>query len=79
MRCVRTKDHKLARYFDPSGQVPDEWEMYDLNADPNEAVNLVEVNVSPPRARPDLPDRAKVQQAADQAAVLLAKLERLYL
>ncbi len=79
VRCVRTKDHKLARYFDPSGQVPDEWEMYDLNADPNEAVNLVEVNVSPPRARPDLPDRAKVQQVADQAAVLLAKLERLYL
>ncbi len=79
VRCVRTQDYKLARYFDPSGQVPDEWEMYDLRSDPIEAVNLVEVSVSPPRARVGLPDRVKVQQAADQAAMLLAKLELRYL
>ena len=76
VRCVRTRDYKLARYFDPSGRAPQEWEMYDLRDDPNEAVNLVEVTVSPPTARADLPDRAKVQAAADRLAALLARLER---
>ena len=59
VRCVRTHDYKLARYFDPSGKAPQEWEMYDLGNDPNEAVNLVEVAASPPRAREDLPERAE--------------------
>ena len=76
IRAVRTLDHKLARYFDPSGREAQEWEMYDLNADPNEAVNLVEVGTTPPTARPDLPDSAKVQAAADRLARLLEKLER---
>jgi arylsulfatase A-like enzyme len=76
VRCVRTMDYKLARYFDPSGRAPQEWEMYDLGQDPNEAVNLVEVAVSPPRARPDLPEPAKVQAQADRLAALLARLER---
>jgi arylsulfatase A-like enzyme len=76
VRCVRTRDWKLARYFDPSGKAPQEWEMYDLRNDPNEAANLVEVVGSPPRARADLPDRAKVQAAADRLAALLARLER---
>ncbi|HEX6374119.1 MAG TPA: sulfatase-like hydrolase/transferase [Allosphingosinicella sp.] len=76
VRCVRTRDFKLARYFDPSGKAPQEWEMYDLRNDPTEAVNLVEVAVSPPRARADLPDQAKVQAAADRLGALLARLER---
>lgn len=76
VRCVRTRDWKLARYFDPSGRAPQEWEMYDLRADPNEAANLVEVAASPPRARADLPERAKAQAAADRLAALLARLER---
>jgi len=76
VRAVRTRDYKLARYFDPSGQAPQEWEMYDLAADPNEAVNLVEVTASPPRARADLPDSARTQATADRLAALLARLER---
>jgi hypothetical protein len=76
VRCIRTRDWKLARYFDPSGKAPQEWEMYDLENDPNEAVNLVEVVGTPPRARANLPDRAKVQTAADRLAALLARLER---
>jgi hypothetical protein len=76
VRCVRTRDYKLARCFDPSGKVPQEWEMYDLHDDPNEAVNLVEVSVSPPRALGGLPDAAEVQAAADRLAALLARLER---
>jgi arylsulfatase A-like enzyme len=76
LRCVRTRDYKLARYFDPSGKVPQEWEMYDLRNDPIEAVNLVEVTSTPPQVRSFLPHAAKMQVVADQLAALLAKLER---
>lgn len=76
VRCVRTRDWKLARYFDPAGKAPQEWEMYDLRNDPNEAVNLVEVAATPPQARADLPERTKVQAAADRLADLLARLEK---
>jgi arylsulfatase A-like enzyme len=80
VRCVRTKDFKLSRYFDPSTTDPEpqEWEMYDLNLDPNEAVNLVQVTASPPTARTDLPSpfvTAQVQAHADRLAALLAELE----
>jgi hypothetical protein len=50
--------------------------MYDLTCDPNEAVNLVEVAATPPRARADLPEPAKAQAAADRLAALLARLEK---
>jgi hypothetical protein len=76
VRCVRTKDYKLARYFDPSGKEAQEWEMYDLHNDPIEAVNLVEVAVTPPQARGGLPNAEKMQAVADGLAKLLAKLER---
>jgi arylsulfatase A-like enzyme len=79
VRCVRTMDYKLARYFDPSGKAAQEWELYDLSKDPNEAVNLVQLSASPPTARRDLPswaDHATVQAAADRLAILLAKLEK---
>jgi arylsulfatase A-like enzyme len=78
VRCVRTMDFKLARYFDPSGAAPQEWEMYDLRNDPNEVVNLVRVRGTPPTARDDLPHwttREAVQQEADSLATLLAELE----
>jgi hypothetical protein len=78
VRCVRTMRHKLSRYFDPSGQAAQEWEMYDLRLDPNEAVNLVQVRRSPPTARTDLPTPfvgREVQAEADRLAVLLAELE----
>lgn len=76
VRCVRTLHHKLARYFDPSGQAPQQWEMYDLRSDPNEAVNLVDVMTNPPTARADLPDREAAQADADRLAKLLERLER---
>ncbi|MDE1145972.1 MAG: sulfatase-like hydrolase/transferase [Azospirillaceae bacterium] len=85
VRCVRTAHYKLARYCDPvregedPGQhVPQEWEMYDLRHDPNEVVNLVQVQASPPTARAGLPiwtTRVEVQARADELAVLLATLE----
>jgi choline-sulfatase len=37
---IREKRYKLARYYDADGNVPDQWEMYDLLRDPLEVQNL---------------------------------------
>ena len=37
---IREQRYKLARYYDADGNVPDQWEMYDLKTDPIERVNL---------------------------------------
>ena len=37
---IREARYKLARYYDGDGIEPDQWEMYDLEADPDERVNL---------------------------------------
>jgi arylsulfatase A-like enzyme len=41
IRCVRDRRWKYAVYFDPHGRTPSEYELYDLDEDPNEAHNLV--------------------------------------
>lgn len=82
VRCVRTDDYKLARYIDPTGKVAQEWEMYDLNHDPNEMTNLVQVQGSPPKAIANLPswaDAAALQKTIDELAVLLTELEARFL
>jgi choline-sulfatase len=42
IRAVRTGTHKFAIYFDPDGKAPTEYEMYDLERDPDERHNLVD-------------------------------------
>ncbi len=37
---IREQRYKLARYYDVEGRAPDQWEMYDLKADPLERKNL---------------------------------------
>ncbi len=37
---IRERRYKLARYYDADGDAPDQWEMYDLRADPLERTNL---------------------------------------
>jgi choline-sulfatase len=37
---IREHRYKLARYYDPAGKHRDQWEMYDLKADPLERTNL---------------------------------------
>jgi choline-sulfatase len=37
---IRERRYKLARYYDTANKVPDQYEMYDLQADPLERVNL---------------------------------------
>jgi arylsulfatase A-like enzyme len=76
VRCVRSANYKLARYFDPSHRAPQEWEMYDLKGDGNETINLVQTGVTPPTMRPE---HAALQSEADSLYVLLRELERRYL
>ncbi|HVI98767.1 MAG TPA: sulfatase-like hydrolase/transferase [Sphingomonas sp.] len=76
IRCLRTAHYKLARYFDPAGQAPQEWELYDLLHDPNEATNLVEVAVTPPKVRSGVENQQAVQAEVDRLVSLLEKLER---
>jgi arylsulfatase A-like enzyme len=42
LRSVRERRWKYAVYLDPDGRAPAEYELYDLEADPNESHNLVE-------------------------------------
>jgi choline-sulfatase len=37
---IRERRYKLARYYDADGNEPDQWEMYDLQADPLERTNI---------------------------------------
>ena len=43
VRAIRTHTHKYCFYFDPKGERPREYEMYDLERDPDEVRNLVGV------------------------------------
>ena len=42
VRCVRDARWKYAVYLDPAGRAAPEYELYDLDSDPNEARNLVD-------------------------------------
>jgi arylsulfatase A-like enzyme len=76
VRCVRSANFKLARYFDPSHRVGQEWEMYDLRGDAIEKTNLVQTTVTPPTM---LPQYASLQSEADSLYDLLKELEERYL
>lgn len=47
IRCLRGERFKYSLYFDPAGQYPDEYEMYDLLVDPYERVNLAHGKTPP--------------------------------
>ena len=42
IRCVRDRRWKYAVYLDPAGEVAPEYELYDLESDPDEALNLAD-------------------------------------
>jgi arylsulfatase A-like enzyme len=42
IRAVRTERHKYALYFDPAARAATEYELYDLERDPDEVTNLVD-------------------------------------
>ncbi len=43
VRAIRTDDAKYAFYFDPAGEAPTEYELYDLENDPLEIENLIDL------------------------------------
>ncbi len=53
IRAIRTPRHKYALYFDPAGEAAPEFEMYDLERDPEERRNLVDRSSGLPRDASD--------------------------
>lgn len=49
VRAVRTGSAKYAEYLDPDGKADTEYELYDLERDPNEADNLLDHRTAKPR------------------------------
>jgi choline-sulfatase len=49
IRAIRTPNAKYAFYFDPEGRRPTEYELYDLERDPLEVENLLDVRTGRPR------------------------------
>jgi arylsulfatase A-like enzyme len=70
IRCVRDERFKYAVYFDPTGRVAPEYELYDLQRDPDEAVNLVDKATG--QGHPELPRlRVRLAELCEQAGATL--------
>ena len=67
VRALRTATHKYAFYFDPNGERPSEYEMYDLQRDPNEVRNLLQVHTGTTRDPADGGVHVELQERLDQA------------
>jgi choline-sulfatase len=50
IRAIRTRNAKYALYYDPGGRERPEYELYDLERDPLERLNLLDVRSGRPRA-----------------------------
>ncbi|MGH2615608.1 MAG: sulfatase-like hydrolase/transferase [Thermomicrobiales bacterium] len=64
---IREQRYKLAKYYDPDGNEPEQWEMYDLKHDPLEVRNL---------AAPGVKRNKKQEQAYRRLKARLAEVER---
>lgn len=74
IRALIKKNVKYAVYEDPSGEVPSEYEWYDLAADPAETANLATWDANPDNAPPA--ERALREELDRVSAERLAPLER---
>ncbi len=70
VRAVRTARHKYAIYFDPRGREPTEYEMYDLERDPEERRNLLCVRTGEPL---DPADRSTRGDMAERLALAMQR------
>ena len=83
VRAVRSGDWKLVRYCDPWSEkpVPDEWELYNLNVDPNETTNLLvhkgKFPISIPKGKFPKGLNMSRQELEDIATALRAELAKL--
>ncbi|MCC9075403.1 sulfatase-like hydrolase/transferase [Litorilinea aerophila] len=66
IRCIREARWKFAHYFDPSGQEPSQYELYDLANDPDELHNMADP------ANGDYYDPDKVAEMAGKLAAKAA-------
>ncbi|RME63317.1 MAG: twin-arginine translocation signal domain-containing protein [Caldilineae bacterium] len=66
IRCIREVRWKFAHYFDPSGQEPPQYELYDLENDPDELHNMADP------ANTAYYDGAKVAEMAQKLAARAA-------
>ncbi len=67
IRCVRDAGWKYAVYLDPAGRAAPEYELYDLDSDPDEALNLLDKTSGRPRS-------AAAARERDRLALRLAEL-----
>ena len=82
VRCVRTAEWKLSRYWDPNRKAADEWELYNLTTDACEFTNLLVTNAPFPTPIDDLPapyNKASIIATAERLRTLLQKLEATHL
>ncbi|WP_223621746.1 sulfatase-like hydrolase/transferase [Lysobacter sp. ESA13C] len=76
VRCVRSGEWKLARYWDPSGGEADQWELYDLEHDGCELTNLLVTDARFPTPIPALPSPYTDAQIVDTAERLYRLMQR---
>jgi arylsulfatase A-like enzyme len=67
IRAIRTADAKYALYFDPRGQRGSEYELYDLERDPNETDNLIGVRSGLPRTSAARTQHRELNERLDAA------------
>ncbi len=63
IRCVRDRRFKYAIYVDPERRAAPEYELYDLDADPNEGRNLVERDTGRGRGGAAAREQARLEEA----------------
>lgn len=76
VRCVRSGEWKLVRYWDPNHIEADEWELYDLEHDGCEMTNLLVTNASFPTPIAQLPSYYTDAGIVDTANRLNRLLQR---
>jgi arylsulfatase A-like enzyme len=69
IRCVRDKRWKYAVYLDPAGKTAPEYELYDLESDPNEATNLVDKRTGHGRTDEAERERRRLHERLERACV----------
>ncbi len=67
VRCVHDGRHKFAVYLDPEGRMAAEYEMYDLDRDPDERRNLVDVHSGEARSAEDRSLREEMGERLEAA------------
>jgi choline-sulfatase len=63
VRCIRDSRMKYAVYLDPQGRAAPEYEMYDLERDPDERTNLINQRTGEPRQASDRAARDRLAEA----------------